>query len=85
MVDKADTIHTPVASDVRAITLIVQGGTVFDILASADVRSDDPNANYRCDPASLASKPTDYSAAIQTELGNLVIAVAADIAAKEGF
>ncbi len=85
MADKTRNFHTPVASDVQAITLIVKGGAVSDLLAKADVRSDEPNARYSCKPRSLASKPADYSAAIQTALRNLVVAVAADIATKEGF
>lgn len=86
MSDKTgQTIYEPAAKDVQSITLIIEDGVVTGIETGVAVRQNDTRTSYRCDPDSLKSLPADYSQAIQDALAAFPAAVAANVAAKEGF
>ena len=85
MADKTKTFFEPTESDIQAVTLVYQDGEIIEINADFNVRSDDPNARYRANPASRRSTKDDYPPGILNALGQLVSNALTKFKQGEGF
>lgn len=82
MPNKTVIITEPVASDIRAVTIIYSGGIAQSVEVSAIVQTADSHTSHG---GHCSNPATDYTAAEQTAMNNLATAAVAKLVAAKQF